>query len=841
MRVGRIAVGAAIVLIAGAAYTLRQTSRVDRLVVGRFISPQGEQTEVGSFPVNMALSPDGRFLVVTNVGFRQQLTVIDAANGQVTDRVPFLASSKGDTSLYYGLAFRGNTLYASQGSQDRIGVFDLGDDGKLKRIRTDVYQPEPNPAKLPGHIAGIAVGTDQTAIVFNQSHSWNDFRGRVLIRGAQDRTVDVPAFPLAAVMTKDGRTYVSCERDGLVAAIEPSATGASTFRVGEGPAYLLLSPDDRTLYVTNSSSDTLSIVDTKTNQVTDTILLRGGDLRGLPSSTPLGMALAPDGKKLFVALADLNAVAVVDLASNRLEGMVDVGWYPTSVAVTPDGKRLFVANAKGVQPLNPNDKPVRNVGQYPPNIIEGTVSMLDVATTLKSLPVSTQRVLSNNLAQGDVAKAAERSFTRPKVDHVIYVIKENRTYDQVFGDLKQGNGDPSICLFPREVTPNQHALAERFALLDNFYVCAEVSADGWNWSTSGMANAYTQRNVPYNYSGRGRNYDFEGTNNGVPVEVEGKPDVATAPGGYLWDAALKQRLSLRNYGMFQAWGSDTKRPDGKPIAVDDQPTKKALESRTCMDFRKFDMAYADSDAWVKHGLPSAPKQLAYFGSHRDPSRMTAFRREFDDYVRTGKLPKLLLLRLGRNHTSGTSAGQSSPRAMVADNDYAVGELVEMVSHSPYWKSTVICVLEDDAQAGFDHVDCHRSPALVVSPWVEKGRIDSRFYNTDSMLHTMALLLGVKPWNGYVATAPPIGVFGRRAENGAPYDAILPAKEIVGQVNSRTAYRAKDSERLIARFEEESMPDIELNDILWGSIKGKAPRPVVRGVRWGSAVEAEDRD
>ena len=583
----------------------------------------------------------------------------------------------------------------------------------------------------------------------------------------------------------------------------------------------------------------MSVIDTKSDRVIQTIYLRIGDLGGIPGASPLGMALSPDGKSLFVAMYDLNAVAVVDTIQGRVTGFIPAGWGPTSVAITQDGSKLYVANAKGVQPKNPNGKPVRNWGQYHPNILEGTVGVVDLPSAMKGLDASTKIVLANNMAVGHVLQQNQRSFVNPGIDHVVYIIKENRTYDQILGDNSRGNGDSKLCLFPAKVTPNQHALADRFLLLDNFYVCAEVSYDGWAWSTQGIANPYVERNVVYNYSGRGGSYDSEGENGGEPVDLIGQKDVARAPNGYIWEQCGKQKVSYKNYGFFlNGGGKDL--VTGKDIVGRNEPNRKSLIGNSNTDFLQFDTSYADSEAWVKYGLAPAPNQMPTFGSHKDPSRVSVWLRDFKQQVEKRSMPKLTMLRLMRDHTAGTSTGQSSPSAMVADNDYAVGQVVDAISHSPYWKSTVICVLEDDAQAGFDHVDCHRSTAYLISPWLEKGTMSSQFYNTDSMLRTIELILGLKPLNQYDAVASPINYFSKRAKNDAPFDAILPAKSIVAEVNEESAYRSRDSAKLIARNREDTIPDIELNDILWGAIKGaKTPRPVLRGAQWKAIIRDND--
>ena len=815
------------------------------LVTGKWITPEGTQQPVGSFPANLVLSPDGKYAVATNTGFRQQLSVLDADSGELVSRVDF--NGKGE-ALYYGLAFArqgGRTLlFASRGAEDLVSVFELTPDGKLEP-KGELHDPAPKGSPLPHHVAGLATNADGTLLyaVNNQTHAANGNQGSLsVIDMATDRIVreiPVDGFPLAAVAF-GGRVFVSSERDGLVTVVDPAAgTVVGRIATGSLPAYLRVVGEK--VYASNSGSDTISEIDPLNLKVVRTILLRPAAYRGLPGSTPLGMDATPDGKRLFVAMADLNAVAVVDLVKGELEGYLPAGWYPTSVVVSEKGDRLLVANAKGTKVRNPNGSPVRGIkrGQYGAAILEGTVASLDLSQELGMLKEHTAQVLGNNRADGYAERAA-KAFKNPGIKHVVYIVKENRTYDQVLGDIPRGNGDPSLVLFGRDVTPNQHALAERFALLDNFYVCAEVSADGWNWSTSGMSNEYNERNTFTNYSGRGRNYDFEGTNNGEPVTLQGRRDVSEAEGGYLWDKAVEKGVALRNFGMFVAFDPDNQRPESREMKGDGVPTKPALVGATSETFRRYDTAYADSEAWVEHGLPPAPRQRATYGPQDDPSRMTAWKREFAGMVKTGKMPGLMLVRLGRDHTAGTTPGQSSPRAMVADNDYAVGQVVEAISRSPFWKSTAIFVIEDDAQAGFDHIDSHRSTAYVVSPFVAKGTHDDTFTNTDSVLRTMGLLLGTAPMNQYVATATPFGFLSARPTNVAPYRAILPAKAIIGEVNGASAYRAKDSARLLDSLEEESASDIELNDILWGAIRGaNAPRPHTPNVRWRVAERDED--
>ena len=825
------------------------------LVTGKMITPTGQHTDVGSFPANMAVSPDGKFVVVTNTGFRQYLTVLSAKDGHRVSQLSFNELIKGETrkkvSLYYGLAFApanatGSTatLYVSRGPEDKVSIYKLDDEGKL----TDTGKPLDNPSDLPvaagpNFIAGIALSSDGWRLyaVNNETNAFTGQTGSISIIDILNNKVlgkvKTPGFPFAiAALTQgtfaDKKVYVTSERDGVVSALDVDnlsiGQNLRDIPTGDHPMALLFDKKQKRLFVANAGSDTISIIATGTDKVVRTIPLRPAEAHGLPGATPTAMALSPDENYLYVTLADMNAVAVVDLRKASLAGYIPTGWYPTSIVVSGDGGSLFVANAKGTKLRNPNKVDAGKNGewgQYVENIIEGTVQFMPVPKPVE-LKRLTSQVIANNLLVPDLANANLKALPVTGIKHVIYILKENRTYDQILGDMAQGNGDPSLVLFGKDVTPNQHALAERFVLLDNFYDCAEVSGDGWDWSTSGMTSEYTARNLPFNYSGRGRSYDFEGQNNGVSVDLKGLPDVAMAPGGYLWDNAFKHKVSYRNYGFYNGFSAGSG-PDGKPLSVDNAPTKKALSGEyNDENFFRFDMAYADSDAWKILDCP-APIQRKTYGKFASSSRFAEWRREFDGYVKNDNLPSLQMIRFPRNHTQGTTVGVHSPRAMVADNDYAVGQLVEAVSKTKYWNDTAIFVIEDDAQSGHDHVDAHRSICFVISPHIKKATVDHKFYNTDSVLRTMQALLGLPPMCQYDAVAPVMNFFEKTAVNLETYTAILPTKAIVGEVNKKGAYKAEESRRLdFSR--EDRVPDALLNDLLWHSVKGaKTPEPSPR--------------
>ncbi|MBS1721736.1 MAG: hypothetical protein JSS66_01885 [Armatimonadetes bacterium] len=803
---------------------------MDVVSVGREIHPVGDHVGVGSYPIHFAVSPDGRYMVVSTMGFREHLSLIRLSDGKLLDQVDYNGKD-GDQEkgMYFGLAFDAATysrssmpprLYVSEGARDRVSIYDIV--GEKLVSNGVISDPAPQSRNLPYHFSGLEVdGEGHLVVVNNQTGFSTNYKGSVSIYDLRTKSatkrIDVGGFPYDVAIAR-GKAYVSCERDGTVNVIDlAKGLVVKSIRTGQAPANLIASKEGSKVFVSNSASDTVSVIDTGADKVVSTTMLRPSELRGLPGVTPLG--LWQEGTALYVACAGLNAVAIVDLDANRVKGYVPTGWYPTDVCVTGESgnKTLVVASAKGVKAKQPNKSDVNGWGTYIQNIYEGTVSRVSVPDEA-TLANMTSTVMAANYVRPGLDKETLPGFNDPGIEHVIYVIKENRTYDNVLGDMPQGNGDPTICLFPREVTPNLHALAERFVLLDNFHVCAEVSQDGWVWSTAGMISAYASRNTPYNYSGRGRDYDTEGSNNGIPVDLIGLPDVARPPSGYLWDHCAKHGVSFRNYGFYsQFQDPEDKRNDIMRNSHDNTPTKKALLKTTDLDFRRYDLSYPDGEAYERHGF-TYPKQRASFGKFGAKSRFSEWKREFDEFVKTGKVPKLMFIRFGTDHTAGTQEGMPSAKAMVADNDYAVGQLVDAVSHSPIWSKTAICILEDDAQAGLDHVDAHRSTAYVVSPFIAKGTVDSHFYNTDSMLRTMELLLGLPPMSQFDATAAPIGVFGPALSNAEPYNAILPPRDIVCKANVKGGYRSNDSLQ-VSWYGEESKIDEELNDILWVSIKG----------------------
>ena len=489
----------------------------------------------------------------------------------------------------------------------------------------------------------------------------------------------------------------------------------------------------------------------------------------------------------------------------------------------------------------------------------------------------TERVLELNRLTPRFVKAGnplkDISIATGKITHVIYIVKENRTYDQVLGDMPQGNGDPKLVLFGKKITPNLHAISDRFVLLDNFYASGEVSGDGWVWSTQGQANEYVIKNVPYQYSKRGRIFDYEGTNNEYPTGgfpalgpdgkklsddpqfIEGakpSPMSPNHPAAASWDDVLKQNLTFRNYGFFENIGV---RKGGKVIIPENYPSVSSLQPGdhdlagvSDIDFRKFDLEYADSEAPAKYAQQlHDPKYLRphqTYGKYEATCRFDEWNREFQMMLAKdpsgGAVPNFMTVRMGDDHTMGANANMHTPRSMVADNDYGVGELVQAVSQSPIWKSTAILIVEDDAQNGPDHVDCHRSTAYVISPWIKAHSVDHSFQNSTSILKTIECLLDLPPMNQYDAVAAPVMAWDNSPSNAAPFLAIPPDPAIIAEKNASTngSHAFGDPYEARAIIQQSNKMDFtvadrapaeQLNQIIWQTVKGPgsimpAPRP-----------------
>jgi YVTN family beta-propeller protein len=574
--------------------------------------------------------------------------------------------------------------------------------------------------------------------------------------------------------------------------------------VAEHPNQIAVHPRDDRLFVACASSNCVSVVDTRRGLVTETIMTSLFP-RAPEGSTPDALAVAPDGQTLYVANADNNCVAVIDISTpneSQVKGFIPTGWYPTAIAVTPDSKTLLIGVGKGNQTLaNPlhAGQPAKGGSARRPlpfpyigTTMSGALSIVPVPES-KQLAAYTATVYRNCPyadALLDITPSTRKTAIPNRVgdaspiQHVLYIIKENRTYDQVFGDMKKGNGDPSLVMFGEKITPNHHQLAEEFVLLDNLYCNGQVSRDGHPWSTMAYHTDYIARDWHLTYSGR----------KGVADDDEG--NLAKAPSGYLWDACARNGLSYRSYGEY---GRRVSQTDG---SFNMEASVPGLVDHMCPDY-----------AVPRPG----GKPL------RDTENVEVFLKEFRQFEKDGNLPRFMIMSLGEDHTTGTKPGTFTPEACVASNDLALGRMVEGITHSKYWPRMAIFVIEDDAQNGADHVDVHRTVGLVISPYTKRHFVDSTQYCTVSMIRSIELILGLPPLSQYDAAARPMFASFSDQPDLTPYQAV-PAQIALDSINAKTAYGAARSSRM--DFSDYDRVDaFELNEILWRAIKGKdAPLP-----------------
>jgi DNA-binding beta-propeller fold protein YncE len=748
-------------------------------------------------PLAMTLSPGRDRVIVVLSGWREQgVQVVDRASGRVLQTIRLPAA-------FLGVAFSpdGRSLYVSGGNQDVIYRFDWRD-GRATLADSIALAEKQKGKSGTRYPAGIAISRDGRTLY--AAENLGDSLAVVdLITRRVAQRLPTERYPYGVVAGPDGTVYVSAWGGWTVSVFPAQPSGAlaegTRIRVARHPSALLLSPDGSRLYGASGSTDRVSVIDTRRQRVVAT-LNDASPAATAEGSTPNALAISPDGTRLFVAEADNNAVAVFDLSAassgipgalgnDALAGRIPAGWYPSAVAV--DANDLLIVNGKGRgtapnvghwQPGHPMPprSPDYTLGQ-----ISGTLTVVSAVRT----SVAELDGLSNRVATANGWNSAPPRKEYPPFQHVIYIIKENRTYDQVLGDLKQADGDSSLVFFPGGVSPNHHALAERFGIFDRFFVSAEVSPDGHNWSMAAYVSDYAEKTIPSNYSSRGRTYDYEGYNRSVLPN----DDVSEPSSGYLWDLADRAGISYRNYGEFVDEPDD---PSGlKPPAY--VATKPSLGAHTNSTYPGFSMQIPDQvrvDIWLK---------------------------EFQEFVRAGSLPALEIVRLPNDHTSGARAGSLTPRAYMADNDLALGRIMEALTRSPFWKSTVVFVLEDDAQDGPDHVDSHRSPLLVMSPY-NRGRVLHRFANTTDVLATIEDILGLGGMSPFDKYGRPLREIWETTPDLTPYTALRPNVPL-DERNPLRGALAEASKKLT--LEKEDMSDNNLfNRILWGAIKGDKPYP-----------------
>ena len=795
--------------------------KVTLLPNGWRISPVGQHVTVGDLPMNMVVSPDGNHVIVTNNGYSQPNLVIYDHTKQITrERVTL-------ESAWLGLAFHpdGQRLFSSGSAKNRVDEF-TWDKGSLKKIG-DFALPKPANDSFVG---GLAVSPDARRLfavhVLGEKLHAIDLATRTVVK-----TVDLPAEPYTVLVSPDSSTvYLSLWGGSKVMVFDASdLTLKRSIPVGEHPNAMTFSKDGTRLFVACANTNAVWNIDLRQGDAVEQIGIAPFPNMP-PGSTPNALDLSPDGKTLLVANADNNTVTVVEIESDgkgEVVGFIPTGWYPTGVRYSKDGGKIFILSGKGlVSAANPRGRQAGLAttpdAQYIGGMLWGTLTTLptpDVAKLKEYTATALYVTPDTGKSQLAPAKAPARSVIPRKVGqpspikHVFYVIRENRTYDQVLGDLPQGNGDPSLTLFGEDVTPNVHALAKQFVLLDNFYVDAEVSYDGHAFSTGAWATDAVEKIWPMNYGRREARYLSEG--GGEMRNPYG--NLAAGPRGYLWDAAARKNVSYRSYGEFSIPGAEVRWDEGgmKPPYTGSVPGLK------------------------DHVHPLYPP---YNLSIPDNQRIDVWLEEFREFEKNGALPSLNILRLGNDHTSGSRPGSNTPRAMIAENDHALGRLVEAISKSRYWKESAIFVLEDDAQNGSDHVDAHRSIGFIVSPYTQrKGFVDSTLYTTSGFLRTMELILGLEPLSQYDAAATPAyNAFALTADT-APFQALAPRID-VNEKNDAEAWGAKESSEMNLA-EADRAPDLLLNEIVWRSVRGRDSKmpPPVRAASLKRGIMGDDDD
>jgi DNA-binding beta-propeller fold protein YncE len=776
------------------------------------LDPAGRHLELGDFPVHVVVHPGGRFAAVLHCGHdTHEVVIVTLASRAIACRVSV-------PQAFYGLCFSrdGNTLYASGGEYEVVHSWRVDKEGLLSDHRALRVVP----VSQSFVVAGLSISRDGKQLF--ACGAWGDRLGFLPMDAAAPPaflSFNKETYPYASLESADGsRLFVSLWGGASVAVVDPVQKRVEAlWKTPSHPTEMALSPDGLRLFVACANSNLVAVLDTSSGQTLEVIT--SALFPKAPSgSTPNSLALSPDGSILLVANADNNNLAVFNVSKPGKAvpmGFIPTGWYPTSVRFDAKGN-ILVASGKGLSPKANRQGPqpgipAKNLREYIGGLFNGTLSFINFPTPDQLRAYTAQAYACSPLREDDavVAKPLEPGNPIPAklgapspIKHCIYIIKENRTYDQVFGDIKAGNGDPSICIFPERVTPNLHALAREFVLLDNFYVESEVSADGHEWTMGAYATDFVERTWPLNYRKQPKN-------NKITYPSEGNHAIAVPAGGYLWDRCKEAGVSYISYGE---WVQNGPTPDSPGRAK-----SPALEGHIDPLYRSFDVNYSD--------LKRADRFIAELGR----------------YEKEGDMPRCVILRLPNDHTAGTKIGALTPTAMVAQNDLAVGRVIEALSNSRFWQDTAVFIVEDDAQNGSDHVDAHRTTALVISPWTKRRCVDSSLYSTSSMLRTMELILGLQPMSQFDAAALPMYASFSATPDPTPFKA-RPARVDLENKNVAGAWGAETSDGMDLATED-AADDLVLNEIVWKSVRGEGstmPAPVRAAFVFRSA-RGDDKD
>jgi DNA-binding beta-propeller fold protein YncE len=702
------------------------------LSTGWRIQPVGTQVPVDTLPMSSALSRDGKYLLVLNGGDHPPtISVISPGDLKEAARLPL-------PDGWLGLTFSpdGTRVYAGGGSKYAVYEFSFSSDGQLKPTRTIEIAPGVKPGETD-FIGDVAVSPDGKTV-----YAADLYHDAVAVVDLQSARVSgrykTGRRPYRILFHPDGKSYfVSSWADGTVY-WHDAKTGSEITRLRLGPHTTDMVLSDRKnesrkdwpyrLFVTAANTNFVYVVGvsaSNTIQILETLNV-GMTARQPAGMTPSGVALSADQSRLFIACSDANVVAVADISDerSRVEGFVPSGWYPTGARVLPDG-RLVILNGRGL--ASPMAGTLSVVNPLTDEALEGYTKSALSLSPYRDTQLDMDTLPGNSVLYSKPGQPSQ-------IEHVIYIIKEGRTYDQVFGKIGKGNGDAARTQFDESAAPNHYKLAREFVLFDNFYANAGAGADGHNWATAGIAPDYTQRMWPNNYANRSPYYRFEG---GEPAN--------TPPAGYLWSNAVTAGLSVRNYGEFV----DNKKQASADAIQVDHVSDPSLRGITNMRYRGFDLDYPDVE------------------------RARVFLSDLKEFEQSGAMPRLMIVRLGNDRTNGAAAGKLTPIASFADNDHALGMIVEGVSKSRFWAKTAIFSIEADAQNGPDHVDSHRSVMLAISPYTHRGIVDGSMYNQSSVLRTMELILGLRPMTQFDAAARPLTAAFDATASGATYTAEKP--------------------------------------------------------------------
>ncbi len=762
------------------------------LTNGWSLTPAGTSPlNLDDLPLTMVVSSSKKYIGITNNGQSvQSLMLIDAKTNQLLDKVM-------PPKLFVGLAFSADEkyMYASGGHDNMVLVYSIENNKLIAKPSIVLGKPWPNRIDVTG-----LCSHPQKALLYVVTKDDSSLYVCNTITQKVEKRVQLSNEAYTCMLSPDAsELYVSMWGGSKITVVNTETLTVKTdIPTAKNPNDMVLTKDGKFMFVSHGNDNVVSLIDLKNKKTIET--LTASLFPDAPvGSTPNGVALSEDERTLYIANADNNCLAVFDVeekGKSRSKGFIPTGWYPTAVKIL--GDKIYVTNGKGfssaANPNGPNpvsSKAAQQKGGNPQandrpgyigGLFKGTLSVIDtpddsrLATYSKLVYENTPyNKTKEQTTDGEAGNPIPmRIGEKSPIKYVFYIVKENRTYDQVLGDVKEGNGDASLCLFPEKITPNLHALAKEFVLLDNFYVDAEVSADGHNWSMAAYANDYVEKNWVSSYGGRGGSYDFEG-----------QREVAFPRDGFIWDHAQRAGLTYRTYGEF----------------AESSNKVKSLKGNYCKNYFGYNLAV------------------------KDVVREKQWETDFDSLLAIGKVPQLNTLRFGNDHTSGARIGLPTPEAAVADNDLAVGRFVEHLSKSKIWNESVVFILEDDAQNGPDHVDAHRSPAFMAGGFVKRNYIDHTMYSTSSMLRTIELILGMKPMSQYDAAATPMW----RSFNKSTNTDSFVAKSANIDLNERNVainFNSKRSQKLdLTR--PDAIDDLIFGEIVWQTVRGqksKMPAP-----------------